>query len=79
MLVADRAKYQSQLKDQVDYMEHSIYIAKCNRVEGIINTFTDYIAQIDLEIKRTYKIKHLSLLIKWIYSCLWMELGNVLH
>ena len=51
MLVADRAKYQSQLKDQVDYMEHSIYIAKCNRVEGIINTFTDYIAQIDLEIK----------------------------
>ena len=32
-------------------MEHSIYIAKCNRVEGIINTFTDYIAQIDLEIK----------------------------
>ena len=48
MLVADRAKYQSQLKDQVDYMEHSIYIAKCNRVEGIINTFTDYIAQIDL-------------------------------
>ena len=44
-------KYQSQLKDQVDYMEHSIYIAKCNRVEGIINTFTDYIAQIDLEIK----------------------------
>ena len=22
---------------------------------------------------------HLSLLIKWIYSCLWMELGNVLH
>ena len=30
---------------------HSIYIAKCNRVEGIINTFTDYIAQIDLEIK----------------------------
>lgn len=56
MLVADRAKYQSQLKDQVDYMEHSIYIAKCNRVEGIINTFTDYIAQIDLEIKaRTYK------------------------
>ena len=41
----------SELKDQVDYMEHSIYIAKCNRVEGIINTFTDYIAQIDLEIK----------------------------
>ena len=32
-------------------MEHSIYIAKCKRVEGIINTFTDYIAQIDLEIK----------------------------
>ena len=39
MLVADRAKYQSQLKDQVDYMEYSIYIAKCNRVEGTINTF----------------------------------------
>ena len=55
MLVADRAKYQSQLKDQVDYMEHSIYIAKCNRVEGIINTFTDYIAQIDLEIKELIK------------------------
>ena len=58
MLVADRAKYQSQLKDQVDYMEHSIYIAKCNRVEGIINTFTDYIAQIDLEIKELINQAH---------------------
>ena len=48
MLVADRAKYQSQLKDQVDYMEHSIYIAKCNRVEGIINQAPVIAHQMDL-------------------------------
>ncbi len=50
--VADGAKYQSQLKDQSRLYGTLKYIAKYfNRVERDYQPFTDYIAQIDLEIK----------------------------
>lgn len=51
MLISDRAKYQSQLKDQADYMDQAIYIAKRSRIEIVINALTDCIKQIEGEIK----------------------------
>lgn len=51
LLVSDRAKYQSQSKDQMEYMNQAIYLAKCSRIETVINALTDCIKQIDKEIK----------------------------
>lgn len=40
MLIPDKAKYQSQLKDQADHMDQATYTAKRSRTEIVINAPT---------------------------------------
>ena len=51
LLVADRAKYKGQLRDQKGYMSHELWQAKALRLKALISAFDEQIAGIEQSIE----------------------------